>query len=558
MNSKEQIILELEKAFAGAGFELEQPVHIEHPQDMSHGDWACTSALAYAKQNGLNPQDVAKQVVENITSSKVQSVEVAGPGFINITLDKKYWISHMQSTQEDSWGTTESLVGKKWLVEHTQPNLFKPFHIGHLVNNAMGNSLSQIFRSCGAEILELSFPSDIGPGIAKAVWGLMDKGWFDNFTIQQIGEAYAHGSTQYKEDEKVKEVIDTFNKHIYKRVPSPELDLYDKGIKFSLDYFRDIVKKLGTEFDGIIFETESEVKGKELVNENMETVFEESEGAIIFRGSEYGLYDSVFINSAGFGTYLAKDLGLIWHKWDRYSPFDKSVYVTDIEQKQHFQLVAKAAGMINQEWEDKSLFLQHGRLSLTSGKISSREGNVPLAEDLINEVEQRVLEKMTDRNIPEDEKQHVAEVVTIGALRYALLKTSAGKNIVFDFEQSLSFEGDSGPYIQYTYVRTQSILEKVGELPKFPSGIHGNVPEVARLLERFPEAIEKSLCDFSPHHIANYVYDLASSFNSFYAETKIADESNPDFAYNIYLTQSVGDTLQKGLALLGIGTVEKM
>lgn len=556
MNSKDFVQKILEQAFTDAGFSLGDSVHIEHPQDMTHGDWACTSALAYAKKNGLNPQEVAQKVAEQVSHNHIKSAQVAGPGFINITLSLEYWKEQLYSL-DDSWGTIDTLAGQTWLVEHSSPNLFKPFHIGHLVNNAVGNSLSRIFEASGANVKEISFPSDIGPGIAKAVWGLMDKGWQENFTAEQLGDAYAHGSTAYKEDEQAKEVINKINKKIYDQANSPEYELYNKGRDFSLEYFKEMLHGLGTDFDGIIFESESETKGKEIVHTHVGDVFEESEGAIIFRGSEYGLFDNVFINSAGFGTYLAKDMGLLYYKFDRYAPFDRSVYVTDMEQKQHFQLVAKAGGLINPEWEEKSVFMQHGRLSLTSGKISSRHGNVPLAEDLLATTQERVLEKMSDREIPEKDKDAAAQVIALGALRYAMLKSAAGKNIVFDFEKSLSFEGDSGPYIQYTFVRTQSILDKVNR-DKNKVVTPSAVPEVARLLERFPEVIEKSRSDFSPHHIANFVYELAQSFNSFYASTKIADESNPDFAYNLLLTEQVGETIKKGLALLGIQTVSRM
>ena len=557
MNSKETILKILEKAFADAGFELDQEVKIEHSQDMTHGDWACTTALGYAKKNGLNPVETAQKVVGFISGDIIEKVEVAGPGFINITLNKTHWGRQLKETQENTWGTVALHKDEKWLIEHTQPNLFKPFHIGHLVNNAFGNSFVQIAKAGGVDVIELSFPSDIGPGIAKAVWALIEKGWDKEFNIEQIGEAYAYGSGQYKENPEVKIRIDEINKIIYNQIESKEYDVYKAGTTFCLEYLKRMVATIGTTFDDIIYETESEIVGKELVQKHIGDIFEESEGAIIFRGSEYGLYDSVFINGAGFGTYLTKDIGLMWHKWDRFAPFDKSVYVTDMEQKQHFQLAAKAGGKINPEWEDKSSFIHHGRLTFAGGKVSSRYGNVPLAEDLIAQVENAVFEKMADRDIPEEDKVSVARAVAISALRYSFLKTTAGKNMVFDFEKSLSFEGDSGPYIQYTYVRTQSILRKIEEKPVFES-ITGEVPVVARMVERFPEAIEKSLRDFSPHHVAQYVYELAQAFNSFYAETKIADASNPDFAYNVALTEAVGDTLKKGLALLGIDAVERM
>ena len=556
MNSKETILEILQQAFTDAGFSLDQEIHIEHPQDMSHGDWACTNALGYAKKNGLNPREVSEKVVGNVSGEYIEKVEVAGPGFINITLSNEYWKNQLEKTGSESWGTVDMHSGEKWLIEHTQPNLFKPFHIGHLVNNAFGNSFVQIAKAGGVDVVELSFPSDIGPGIAKAVWALIEKGWDKDFDIEQIGQAYAYGSGEYKENPEAKDRIDEINRIIYDQVESREYEVYKAGTTFCLEYLKRMVATIGTTFDDIIYETESEIKGKELVKKHTGSIFEESEGAIIFRGSEHGLFDNVFINSAGFGTYLTKDIGLMWHKWDRFDPFNKSVYVTDMEQKQHFQLVAKAGGMIEKEWEEKSSFIHHGRLTFAGGKISSRYGNVPLAEDLIAQVEEGVMTKMLDRDIPEEDKLDVAKKVSISALRYSFLKTTAGKNMVFDFEKSLSFEGNSGPYIQYTYVRAQSILSKLDMEVEVTTPTV--VPEVARMIERFPEMIEKSLHDFSPHHVAQYVYELAQSFNSFYAETKIADQDNPDFGYNVALTIAVATTLKKGLALLGIDTVEQM
>ena len=552
MHSKFLVSNILTKAFSDAGFELDSPLKIERPQDPSHGDWACTSALSYAKKHGLSPQEVAQKVLEKISDPKVSSTAVAGPGYINITIAPDYYRQVLRGLFPN-----QVLEDQKWLVEHSSPNLFKPFHVGHLVNNAVGNSVARIIESSGAEVVRLSWPSDVSPGIAKAVWGLFDKGWQDELTIERIGEAYAHGSTEYEKPE-VKTEIDRINIALYKQELGKEFELYAKGIKFSMEYLVDIFARLQTHIDGYIFESESEVKGKEIVNSHTPGIFEKSEGATIFRGSEYGLYDDVFVNSAGYGTYLCKDIGNIWHKFDRYGPFEKSLTVTDIEQKQHSQLVCKAAEMIDNEWGMKTVFIQHGRLSLTSGKISSRQGNVPLAEDLLNDVKERVLEKMKDRLIPDNHRDDIAEKVALGALRYAMLKSSRGKNIVFDFEKSLAFEGDSGPYLQYTYVRTASILKKTPDGAFASPTLTGELPLVLRLLDRYPEVVEKSLDEFSPHHIAVYLFEVASAFNTFYAETKILDDTNPAYALNLSITKTTGETLKNGLELLGIEVPDEM
>ncbi len=536
---------------------------LEHPSDLTHGDYSCNIAMRLAKDIGKNPKELAEQIVAEIPESKhIKRVEIAGPGFINFYLSVEFFKESVEQVSKmgDEWGNVDIYKGKDVLIEHSSPNLFKPFHIGHLVNNTYGEALMRLVQAAGASVVPLSFPSDVSPGIAKAVWGILDSGAQEGFTLEQIGEAYVSGTDAYKKDGDEKTRIDEINTNIYKKnIDTQEWIVYQKGRDMSLEYFKYITGRLGSQFDKLIFETEAEEVGKETVLENTPGVFEESEGAVIFRGSEYGLFDNVYINSAGFGTYLAKDTGLLSIKFSTYN-FDTSITVTDAEQRQHFELVKKSAELINPEWAEKSLYLQHGRLALTTGRISSRSGGVPLADDILNTVRDLAQERSSETDGAVDKA--VAEKIAISAVKYAIVRVGMGKNIVFDLEKSLSFEGDSGPYLQYTYARCKSVLTKAyphrdrtSPQVRVPRG--WNVTDIERLLYRYPEVVERSATEYEPHHIANYLNELASAYNSWYAQGKILDGTDAEH-YKLALTEATANTIKNGLYLLGIDTVEKM
>ncbi len=552
----------VKEALSGAGVEVgEAEIVLEHPADLAHGDYSCNIAMRLAKELGKSPRELAENIVSALPKSEyISKAEVAGPGFINFYLSKEFFERSLSEVikEKESFGKGGQLKDKKILLEHSSPNLFKPFHIGHLLNNTYGEALTRIIGFAGADVVKISFPSDVSPGIAKAVWGIIETGVIDDFTIEQIGDAYVHGSNAYKEDANAKERIDEINKNIYKKDESTlEYKIYKRGRQISLEYFEQITERLGSEFNELIFETDAEIIGKRIVIENTPKVFEESDGAIIFRGSEYGLFDNVYINSAGFGTYLAKDTGLLSIKFSKYD-FDKSVTITDIEQKQHFELVKKSAEFINKDWAEKSDYLQHGRLSLTTGKISSRSGGVPLATDILNAVNERAMVRATEAK--SEMTNETAEMIAVGAVKYTIIKVSMGKNIIFDMEKSLSFEGDSGPYLQYTYARCKSVLAKAppkrGEtnvqIPK-----DWEVTNIEKLLYRFPEVVERAALEYEPHYIANYLNDLASAYNSWYGQGKILDGSDNEH-YKLALTEATSHAIKNGLYLLGIETPERM
>lgn len=540
------LTLHIKKALDVLGVKDVEP-QLEFPADLSHGDFATNVALVGAKQVGTSPHALAEKIIEHLGSiDGVERTEIAGPGFINFKLARDYFAG-VVSRIDSKWGRNESLNGKIILVEYAHPNLFKPFHVGHLLNTAVGESLSRVSQFSGAEVHNVSYPSDISLGVAKAVWSILKNGKENKLDIDVMGEAYVDGTKQYEESEKAREEINAINIILNTTQEGDAWHVYQKGRELNLEYFKHITARLGSKFEHLFFESESGVIGKEIVTNNTPKVFQKSEGAIIFKGEEYGLHTRVFLTSKGLPVYEAKDIGLLSLKFDTYHP-DLSIVITDVEQKQYFEVVKKAASLINAEWGNKSLYWQHGRLRFAGGKVSSRYGNVPLAEDLIEQVKTVVKSKAKEMNDDIDEQ------VALASLKYAFLRSGSGKNVVFDFEKSISVEGDSGPYLQYSYVRAISVLKKGESSGQIEAPEH--IPEFERLIPRFPNVVLRAAQEYEPHFIVTYLTELAGAFNSWYAQEKIIGSTHE--AYNLALTNAFAHTMKNGLWLLGIEAPEKM
>lgn len=537
-------------------YALEVPIAVEMPKDIAHGDYTSNIALTISKQLQKKPQDVAEEITAFLKEKaipNVQDISVAGFGFINFTLSSDFFAVQLQSIlgNDESWGVSSLHTGKTILVEHSSPNLFKPFHIGHVMNNAIGESLVQLARVSGATVKTVSFPSDISLGVAKALFILLEEKDIP-LTIERLGDAYVRGTARYADDESVQVRVKEIVTNLYTHTESPELSLYEACKKINIDYFEKVLARLGTHFDGYIYESEAGVVGTEIVREYTPSVFTESEGAIVYIPEEdrKDINTAVFINSQGNPTYEAKDVGLLKMKFDTYNP-DVSLFVTDVEQIPHFQVVLAAAEHIEKNWVEKSVHVPHGRMSFKGQKMSSRLGGVPVAEELISAVGEEVLERS-----PESSKESV-DAIAIAAIKFSILRATAGKNINFDPEVSLSFEGDSGPYLQYATVRAQTILSKADKFPDATSPVGWENTTVEKILVHFPYTVERCITSWSPHHMVTYLLELSQAFNSWYGNTKIIDET-PESAYKLAITKAFAVTMRKGLCLLGISVPEKM
>jgi len=572
MNSKDVLKESISTILRDVGIDDAVAFTVERPVEFSHGDYSTNVALITAKVVARAPYEFAEELVEKIKKNlptEVERVEVAGPGFINFFLTPEHYhksVDYIRS-QKDTFGKSGVLAGKKILIEHTSPNAFKLLHIGHFMANTIGEAISRLTEWGGAEVKRATYASDIGLPVAKAIWGMIqlneemptEAGALDR-KVEFLGNAYVHGATSFEENESIQTEIKQINASIYKKSNEEINNLYAMGRRWSLEYLEYMYHKLGTSFDFYFFESEVFEEGVRLVREHQAKVFRESEGAVVFKGEDFGLHTRVFITSAGHPTYETKELGLHKAKSELY-PFDRSIVVTGGEQQGVMQVGLKAFEQIDASSAQKTVSITHGLMLGGNGKkMSSRKGETSSAEGLITIVADAVKEKMKGRDIPEEMKGGVAESVAIGALKYQILKQSPEKNVIFDIEKALSFEGDSGPYLQYAVVRAGSVLEKakregvVANTDKKPV----EVGEVEKLLERFPDVLERATNEYAPQYVTTYLTAVASAFNAFYAQQKIVDSGDVFSPYNVALTEAVKIVLLNGLEVLGILVPEKM
>lgn len=573
------LVKTIREVLLGMNLSAEIDFVVEPTNDFNHGDLATNVSLILARAVKQNPLNLARAIAEKIKTRKISEidrVEVAGPGFINFYLSTDYFHRQIELilAQKKEFGRNNILGSRRTTIEYTDPNPFKEFHIGHLMTNIIGESLACLEVANGAQVTRACYQGDVGLHVAKAIWGAQKMMSDDPFKRKDFlggffgwgkrpkvwGQAYAFGATKYEEDENIKKEIVALNKKIYDRTDKVVNKIYDVGRKVSLQEFERLYRVLGTKFDNYFFESEMAGPGKSLVEKNIATgIFEKSDGAAIFKGEDYGLHTRVFVNQEGLPTYEAKELALAKIKYD-HTAYDKSIVVTGNEINDYYKVVMKALELIYPELAKKVLHIGHGMLRLPTGKMSSRTGKVISGEFLIKEVERMVLEKMTDRKMSETEKSKVAEIVAIGALKYSILKQAAGSDIIFDFDRSLSFEGDSGPYLQYTCVRAKSVLNKAQADSVSPDLKSGPMPIgiLEKLLIRYPQVVKRAGEEYMPHYLVSYLIDLAGEFNRYYAHNKIVDQKDASSAYRVALVAAINQVLENGLGILGIKVPMKM
>ena len=558
MITEERIRGAVEKALEAVG----APHHdvafvVERPTEIAHGDYATNAAMVAAKVVGKNPRELAEELAVKIGEDLGESasrVEIAGPGFINITLSAGEVVASVAeaAAKGEDWGAKTAPPGgspERVMVEYSNPNAFKEMHVGHLIGTVVGEAMSRLIENEGATVARDTFGGDVGPNVAKALWALRKNG-VDPSDAREIGEAYVEGAQAYEADPVAKEEIDALNQSIYAKDPGL-VSLWTRGREISMEEFRRIWQLLGSHFDYEFFDSDVAESGARIVRDGLERgIFKESDGAVIYDGEaeEEGkrVHTMVFITSHGTPTYEAKDMGLAFLREERW-PSDRIIIITGNEQNGRFKTVFAALAKLAPKVAAKTEQIGTGFLRLTSGKMSSREGNVITAAGLIKEVIEKASEKNAD--------PLVAEQVAIGAIKYMILRQAPGSDIIFDPEKSLSLEGDSGPYLQYALVRAKKILsyesEGAGgtEEPEVPYAIE-------RLILHYPEVAARAARLLAPNILTTYLTELAGAWNAFYAQEQVL--GSPEEAYKQRVTRAFANTMANGLNLLGIPTPERM
>lgn len=534
-------------------FNVDAEVVLTRP-DEQFGDVATNVALQLAKQVGKNPREIAEAIAVKTRENSpeiVADISVAGPGFINIRLTDQAILAQAQNAPARAYD------GKTVLVEYLDPNPFKELHIGHAYSGTIGDSIGNLFSAAGANVHRVTYQGDVGLHVAKALYGMqqeLGEQSIDSVSEDDraafLGRVYAAGATAYEESEPAKAEIQAINKKVYSREDEKLNQLYDAGKAWSLAYFDSAYQTFGfTPFEKNYMEGAVANEGLEIVKSHIsDGVFSESDGAIVFKGEDHGLHTRVFVNAQGLPTYEAKDLGNAMQKWRDYS-YDKSVIITAEEQTQYFKVMLRALEQFAPEQAHATTHIAHGMVRLSTGKMSSRTGKVLRALDVLDTVEQAAAEA----------SQNNVHTVALAAIKYAFLKNRIGGDIAFDVNESVSLEGNSGPYLQYAYARARSILAKasdqqinLGSIATLEAGER----QLVRKLSEWAETVDKAVQDLMPHHVCTYLYELAQTFNRFYEQNRVIDD--PRQSERLALVNKYADVLKDGLTLLGINAPERM
>ncbi len=562
---KDQILKNIGKILLKMGVESPD-IDLDYPANSDFGDYSTSVALKLTKILKKNPFEIAKNIVKNLPESvNIKKVEVIKPGFINFWISDGQLINQLIKVVKDDFNFPKYYLGKnkKIMIEFAHPNTHKLFHIGHLRNISTGESVVRILEAVGNKVIRSNYEGDVGLHIAKCLYGIINsktdikKIKSLQEKIEFIGKMYSSGTKAYEDDEKAKQKIIKINKMIYDH-DSKIMPLWTETRQWSLDYFEENYKRFYSHFDRLYFESEFYKCGVEIVKQSLEKgILEKSQGAIIFNGKKYGLDTRVFINSLGFPTYEGKELALAEKEFADFGELDKVIHVVTPEQTSFFKVTFKVEELIDEKkYKNKQYHLIYEWVKLKAGKMSSREGNIIEANWLIDEIKNKILKKF---NCDKD----TAETLAVASAKYSFLKNGTQTIIYFDIDESIAVDGNSAPYLIYTYVRCQSVLRKANNYLPHDRDIDNialNIDElnVLRLINQFPEIVQQAAIQFAPNLIANYLYELAQKYNYFYQKNKILESEAKTKQFRLMLTQAVGKVIKEGLYLLGIKTVKKM
>lgn len=592
------------------GVEVEANV-VAAPKDTG-ADFATNIAMSLTKTLKRNPLEIAEEIRGELLrqaeseNGVVDNVEVAKPGFINIKLGDGFYKAKIAKYQKDFLDniSQDEYLDKTVICEFSDPNPFKILHVGHLYTSMVGDAMSRIIEFAGGKVVRANFGGDVGLHVAKNMYALLQHvdRISDEMTptekAELMAESYVEGSTAYEEDEKAKQEIVEINQKIYKIAAAGEevvakleeeveaseggaksdvekdlliAKVYYWGRKASYQYFEDFYRNIGVKFDRYYPESTVAGKGLEVVKRELKNgVYEESDGAVVFKGEKYGLHTRVFINKNGLPTYEAKDVGLIFTKWADYH-FDKSVIITGNDIIDYMKVVLKSIEQYAPELSSRTLHITHGQVKLPGKeKMSSRKGNFLKAVDVINLINDELFEVQKNVNSSrgessETEQKKVDPKILFGAIRYAFLKYKVGGDIIFDVDESVSMTGNSGPYLQYAAVRAQKVLGKIFESQsKQPNKeitqnswtLNDFEKSLIKKVIQYKSVLEEAVKELAPSKICTYLYEIAQEFSRFYENVQVVGSDFEVERGEIVLAYL--KVLTHGLSLLGIEVPEKM
>jgi arginyl-tRNA synthetase len=558
---REEVVKLLQKATKLSNKEVDSLLEI--PPDSKLGDLTFP-CFVLAKKLKKNPKEIAESIKKGVkVGGWISSVRCVGP-YLNFFVNSEKLAEEVLKRiwkEKVCYGTLPAKK-KVAVVEYCQANTHKAFHIGHLRNISLGESVAR----------RISYGGDIGPHVAKCLWAYLKYHKKHNVGKEKykgswLGKLYAEGAGKYTESAKVRNEVTDLTADLYEGKDKALMKVWKETKKWSIDEFKEIFKELGIKFDDLIWESEVSDRGLEIAKDVLKKkVAEKSEGATVVNLEKYGLGVWVLLTSEGYPLYSSKELALAELKFKKYKDIDLSIHVVASEQNLHFKQLFKTLELIGfKRYLKKSHHLSYELVTLKSGKMASRAGEVITYRDLAEKAKEKTLKEVVKRNpkLSKKKAKEIGDKVGVGALKFAMVKQAPNKVIKFDWDEALAFDGDSGPYLQYTLVRANRILEKADVKPRINVNfkVLKGLQEVALVKElaKFPSVLEDAARKQAPYLIAYYTLELASKFSSFYeAIPLIIKSSKEEKEARLLVVWCFTQVLRNCLHLLGMEEVDRM
>ena len=557
----------INKALENIGIDSIPEITLERPDEISNGDYSTNVALVLAKPAKKNPKDLAYSIAEALQKDlpdQVEKIEVAGPGFINFYLSNSFFANEINNVvkQAKKYGSGESFKNKTVIVEYSSPNIAKPFTVGHLRSTIIGDAIASILGFSGAKVVRDNHLGDWGTQFGKLIvaikrWGDLDKIKKSKEPVKDLVALYV----KFHDEAEKNKALDDEARGWFTKLERKDKEatvLWKLCVTLSLKEFKRIYERLGIGFDTMVGESFFEDKMADVMFDTQKkNVAKVSEGAtlVFFEsdppGSETSKYPPLMLlKSDGSSLYALRDLAT--DKWRKKKYGKDAIIINEVgsEQALYFRQIFEAEKLLGYSNGKDRFHVAHGLYRFEDGKMSTRKGNTIWLEDVLNEAVIRASKFNPD----------IAEDVGIGALKFNDLKRESAKEIVFNWDDILNMSGDSGPYVQYSFARANSIIKKA---TKAKIKLNTKIPKdwkttnLERIIERFPEVVERAARELAPNHIANYLLELASVFSSFYNGTIIIDKSK-EAPYKVAITKAFSIVMKNGLEILGIKALPKM
>ena len=580
---KEQSIQAIENLFQ----QKVEDVEIQITKDEFEGDYTLV-VFPFVKLVKQKPEEIANKIGSYLTAKEEFVAFNVVKGFLNLSLNptvftkllkEKYSVKDFKLTKKHT---------EKIMVEYSSPNTNKPIHLGHIRNNLLGFSISNILKAAGNEVLRGQIINDRGIHICKSMlaWKKYGNGETPQTTgikgDHLVGKYYVIFDQKYKEEiqslissgmdadeAKKKAPILLEAQEMLKKWEDGDAEikaLWKEMNSWVYSGFEKTYQRLGVSFDLVQYESDTYLLGKDVIEEGLKKgiLFKKEDGSVWADLTEEGLDQKLLLRGDGTSVYITQDLGTAVERFTHYH-LNELIYTVGNEQDYHFQVLFLILKKLGYQWADKLYHLSYGMVDLPSGKMKSREGTVVDADELMEEMHQEAVKKTSElgklEGYTENEKEQVNELIGLGALKYFILKVDPKKRILFDPNESIEFNGNTGPFIQYTYARTCSVLRKAAKqtLEIKDKELNKAEQKLIILLSSYEELIEKSAADLNPALIANYIYEVSKEYNSFYQSNRILDaENESEQQLRLAITQWTGNVIRHGLSLLGIGAPERM